>query len=45
MDFFDKICKKGLNRKSENHRPILHIQNSIGTKFQQKLTIFNFWTN
>ena len=31
------------NRKSEHHRGILHIQISLGTKFQLKLTILIFW--
>ena len=40
--FQQKVPKKGLNRKSERHRQILHIQNTLGTKFQLKLTFLNF---
>ena len=36
MEFFDKICKK-------TSPSILHIQNSLGIKFQLKLRILNFW--
>ena len=32
------------NRKSEHHHGILHIWNSLGTKFQLKLIILSFWT-
>ena len=32
------------NRKSYHHRWIVHIQISLGTKFQLKLTILIFWT-
>ena len=31
-------------KKSKQHHPILHVQNSLGTKFQVKVTILNFWT-
>ena len=40
--FQQKVPKKGLNRKSERHHQILHIQNTLGTKFQLKLTFLNF---
>ena len=43
MDFLDKTWKKGLKQKKEHHQ-ILHIQNSLGTKFQLKLKYQNFWT-
>ena len=36
MDFLEKTWKKGLKQKKEHHQ-ILHIQNSLGTKFQLKL--------
>ena len=32
------------NRKSESHHGILHIQISLGTKFQFKLTSLILWT-
>ena len=35
MHFSNKISKKGL----KHHHRILHIRNSLGTKFQLKLTI------
>ena len=42
--FFGQIfLTKIQNRKSEHHHRILHIKNSLGTKFQLKLTIFSFW--
>ena len=45
IDILNKTCKKkGLKQKKEHHRLILHIQNGLGTKFQLKLTILNFWT-
>ena len=34
----------GPKQKSEHHHWILHIQISLGTKFQLKLTIFTIWT-
>ena len=40
MSFLEKLAKKGL----KNHYPILSIWNKLGTKFQLKLTILNFWT-
>ena len=40
--FQQKVPKKGLNRKSERHHQILHIQNTLGTKFQLKLTFLDF---
>ena len=40
--FQQKLPKKGLNRKSERHYQILHIENTLGTKFQLKLTFLNF---
>ena len=33
------------NRKGEQHLSVLHIQISLGTKFQLKLTILIFWTS
>ena len=32
------------NGKSEYHHQILHIQISLGTKFQLQLIALNFWT-
>ena len=44
----DLICPKRIfpvkNGKSEHHRWILHIQISLGTKFQLKLIILIFWS-
>ena len=40
--FGQALQKKVQNRKSEYHHRILPIQNSLGTKFQLKLTILNF---
>ena len=40
--FQQKVPKKGLNRKSERHHQILHILNSLGTKFQLKLETLYF---
>ena len=39
-----KLTKKGLKQKSEHHHQILSRGNSLGIKFQSKLTILNFWT-
>ena len=36
--------KTNKNRTREHHHQILHIQNSLGIKFQLKLTILNVWT-
>ena len=36
--------KTNKNRTSESHHQILHIQNSLGIKFQLKLTILNLLT-
>ena len=41
IDFWAKLAKKS---KIEHHDNILHIQISIGTKFDLKLTLLNFWT-
>ena len=44
MNFLDRACKKVVyNKKIEYNHQILHIQNSLGAKFQLKLTIFKFW--
>ena len=47
MIFSTKFCPKGVypvkNRKSKHHHWILHIQISLGTKFQLKLMILIFW--
>ena len=43
-DFLTKLTTKALNRKSEHHHKILHIQISLDTKFRLKFTILNFWT-
>ena len=37
----DKSCQKSSKTEKVN---ILHIPNSVGTKFQVKLIILNFWT-
>ena len=42
--FFRQTCKKRSKTEKEHHQRILHIQNSLGTKFQLKLTILIFWT-
>ena len=45
MDFLGRTCKKkGPKVPSVYYRRILYIQNSLGTKFQLKLAILNFWT-
>ena len=44
MYFLDKTCEKGLKQEREHHHRILHIRNSLGTQFQLKLKILNFWT-
>ena len=41
--FGQNLQNKVERRKSEQNHQILHIQNSLGTKFQVKLTILNFW--
>ena len=45
FDFLDQICSRKItsdkNRKSEHHHWTLHIQISIGTKFQLKLIILD----
>ena len=47
--FGPNLAKKRLfpaeNRKGEQHLSVLHIQISLGTKFQLKLTILIFWTS
>ena len=42
--FGQNLQKRSKIEKSEHHHRILNIQNSLGTKFQLKLTILNFWT-
>ena len=46
--FLDQICPKkdifGWKQKNEYHYCISHIQISLSTKFQLKLTILLFWT-
>ena len=48
FEFLDQICPRKIfmvkNRKSEHHHWIPHIQISLGTKFQLKLTILIFLT-
>ena len=43
----DQICSERVfpvkNGKSEHHHLILHIRISLGTKFQLKLTVLNFF--
>ena len=41
--FGQNLQNKVERRKSEQNHQILHIQNSLGTKFQVKVTIMNFW--
>ena len=43
MDFLDNTCKKGQKRKKEHPHRILHIQISLGSKFQLQQTILIFW--
>ena len=41
-EFFGKTCKKRFKTKKSEHRyRILHTQNSVGIKFELKLTISN----
>ena len=43
--FFGQILqRKVYNRKSKSPHRVLTIQNSLGTKFQLKLTILILWT-
>ena len=43
--FLNKTCtKRSKAKKKENHHRVLQIRNSVGTKFQFKLIILNFWT-
>ena len=44
MNFFDKTCKKGLKQNKWTLPWIFQIRNSLGIKFQLKLTNLNFWT-
>ena len=37
MDFWTKLLKKGPKQESDHHHQILHIQNGLGIKLQQKL--------
>ena len=37
-----ELQKQGLKQKVEHYHRGLHIRNSLGTKFQLKLTILNF---
>ena len=39
-----KEKRKKRKKKKEHHRRLLHLRNNLGTKFQLKLTISNFWT-
>ena len=43
--FWTKLAKAGLKQKSEHHNRILHIQKCVGTTFQLKVILLNFWTN
>ena len=44
-EFFQQNLQNEVqNRISEYPHRILHIQNSVGIKFQLKLTILNFWS-
>ena len=42
--FRQNLQKNGPKWKSDHNHRILHILSSLGTKFQRKLKIFNFWT-
>ena len=42
--FGQNLQKRSKTKKKEHHHRISHIQNSLGTKFQLKLTILDFWT-
>ena len=48
FDVLDQISPRRVflvgNRKSQHHHWILHIRIVLGTKFQLRLTILNFWT-
>ena len=49
MKFGTKLGQKGYyfqlkSKEKEHHHSILHIRNSLGTKFYFKQTIFNFGT-
>ena len=48
FEFLDQICPRNTfmikNKKREHHYLIAHIQISLGTKFQLKLTILIFLT-
>ena len=39
-----KLAKKGTKQKKRTYHWILHIGNSIGTKFSINMTVLNFWT-
>ena len=39
-----KLAKKGTKQKKRTYHRILHIGNSIGTKFSINMTVLNFWT-
>ena len=40
-----KLAKKGTKQKKRTYHRILHIGNSIGTKFSINMTILNFGPN
>ena len=43
--FFRENLQKGFKtKKSEHNNRVLHIRNSLGTKFELKLTISIFYT-
>ena len=42
VKFWTKLAKKGLKQKKEYHHQILDFRNSLGAKFQIKLTILIF---
>ena len=43
--FFGENLQKGFKtKKSEHNNRVLHIRNSLGTKFELKLTISIFYT-
>ena len=48
FEFLDQICPKRIflvkNTKGQHRHWIVHTRISLGTKFQLKLIILNFWT-
>ena len=42
--FFAQNLQKSYKTKREHHHRVLHIQITLGTRFQHKLTILKIWT-